>query len=109
MRRRTVVILVAAMCAIFGVGGRARSDGMDGLIMRAGKVLIMKSGKATERIGAAVTMSNGAVVAPDGDVRLPDGRRQHLKDGQMVMMDGEIMDGGRPKAMMRPEGTSRNE
>ena len=103
------MIIVAATCAIPAGGGRAGSAGMDGLIVRAGKVLMMKGGKVREPISAAVTMSNGAVVAPDGGVRLADGRRLHLKDGQMVMMDGEITDGGKPKAMMRPEGVSGNE
>ncbi len=104
MRGQTVTIIVAAMCAILSAPGRAQSDGIDGLIMRAGKVMIVKSGKATEPIAAAVTMSNGAVVAPNGEVRLPDGRRRQLKDGPVVTTDGEIMEGGKPRAMMRPEG-----
>jgi hypothetical protein len=103
------MIIVVAACALPSVGGRAGSAGMDGLIMRSGKVLMMKGGKATDPISAAVKMSNGAVVAPDGGVRLADGRRLRLRDGQMVMMDGEIMDGGKPKAKMRPEGASGNE
>jgi hypothetical protein len=54
-------------------------------------------------------MSNGAVVTPDGAVKEPGGRATHLKDGQMMMMDGTIMDGGKPKAMMKPRGMDTGE
>ena len=41
--------------------------------------------------------------------QLPNGQELHLKDGQMVMMDGTIMDGGKPKPMMKPQGMDTNE
>jgi hypothetical protein len=45
----------------------------------------------------------------DGTVKLPNGQELHLKDGQMMMMDGTIMDGGKPKPMMKPQGVDTNE
>lgn len=77
--------------------------GMDGVIMRGGKMMMMKAGKAMNPMTAGITMSNGAVVTPDGAVKLPGGQELHMKDGQMMMMDGTIMDGGKPRPMMKPE------
>jgi hypothetical protein len=82
---------------------------MDGVLMRNGKMMMMKAGKAMDPMTASLTMSNGAVVMPDGTVKLPGGEQLHLKNGQMVMMDGTIMDGGKPKPMMKPEGMDTGE
>ena len=78
--------------------------GMDGVIMQSGKVMMMRAGKAMDPMTASMTMSNGAIVMPDGTVTLPGGNQLHLKNGQMMMMDGTIMDGGKPKPMMKPKG-----
>jgi hypothetical protein len=82
---------------------------MDGVIMQSGRVMTMKAGKAMDPIGAGMTMSDGTVVMPDGRVKLPGGQEVHLKNGQMVMMDGMIMDGGKPKPMMKPQGIGAGE
>ncbi|HVB80956.1 MAG TPA: DUF6799 domain-containing protein [Candidatus Binataceae bacterium] len=83
--------------------------GMDGVIMRDGKMMMMKAGKAMDPMTAGITMSNGAVVTPDGVVKLPGGSQLHMKDGQMMMMDGTLMDGGKPKPMMKPQGMDTGE
>ncbi|MGZ6186083.1 MAG: DUF6799 domain-containing protein [Candidatus Binataceae bacterium] len=83
--------------------------GMDGVIMQGGKMMMMKAGKAMEPMTASITMSNGAVVMPDGTAKLPDGEQVHIKDGQMMMMDGTIMYGGKPKPMMEPKGMDTSE
>ncbi|MGZ6241262.1 MAG: DUF6799 domain-containing protein [Candidatus Binataceae bacterium] len=83
--------------------------GMDGVIMQGGKMMMMKAGKAMEPMTASITMSNGAVVMPDGTAKLPDGEQVHIKDGQMMMMDGTIMYGGKPKPMMKPKGMDMSE
>jgi hypothetical protein len=46
---------------------------------------------------------------PDGTVKLPGGQQVNLKDGQMMMMDGTIMEGGKPKPMMKPQSMDTNE
>ncbi len=109
MLRRTLVLLVGAMIAMLCASARPMAAGMDGVIMQGGKMMMMKAGKAMDPMTAGVTMSNGAVVTPDGAVKEPGGRATHLKDGQMMMMDGTIMDGGKPKAMMKPRGMDTGE
>lgn len=109
MLRRAVLVLAAAMLALLCTSMRPMAAGMDGVIMRGGKMMMMKAGKAMDPMTASMTMSNGAVVIPDGTAKLPDGQEVHLKDGQMMMMDGTIMDGGKPKSMMKPEGMDTGE
>ena len=104
MRRRALLLLSAALLAMFFTPARPSAAGMDGVIMRGGKMMMMKAGKAMDPMTASITMSNGAIVMPNGIVKLPGGEQLHLKDGQMVMMDGAIMDGGKPKPMMKPKG-----
>jgi hypothetical protein len=86
------------------MAARPMAAGMDGVIMQGGKMMMMKAGKAMDPMTASITMSDGALVMPDGTIRKPGGKVEHLKDGQMMMMDGTIMDGGKPKPMMKPEG-----
>ena len=109
MLRRTVLLLAAATLVMLFVPARPIAAGMDGVIMQHGRMMTMKAGKAMDPMTASMTMSNGAVVMPDGTVKLPNGQEEHIKDGQMMMMDGTIMDGGKPKPMMKPEGMGTGE
>src|ERR1700730_3599762 len=109
MPRRALLLLEASALAMVLMAARPMAAGMDGVIMQGGKMMMMKAGKAMDPMTANMTMSNGAIVMPDGTVKLPSGETIHLKDGQMVMMDGPIMDGGKPKPMMKPQGMDTNE
>jgi len=82
---------------------------MDGVIMQGGKMMMMKAGKAIDPMTASMTMSNGTVVMRDSTVKLPGGQEIRMKNGQMMMMDGTIMDGGKPKPMMKPKGMDTGE
>jgi len=48
-----------------------------------------------------MTMANGSEVMPDGTVKMRSGAEIHLKDEEMMMMDGHVMTGGKAKAMER--------
>jgi hypothetical protein len=109
LRRALQSFAVAALLVVLCIHGQPMAAGMDGVIMQRGKMMMMKAGKAMDPMTADMTMSNGAIVMPNGTVKLPSGETIHLKDGQMVMMDGTIMDGGKPKSMMKPEGMNTNE
>ena len=109
MPRRRLLVLAASMLALLCMSAPTMAAGMDGVIMQGGKMMMMKAGKAMEPMTASITMSNGAVVIPDGTAKLPDGEQVHIKDGQMMMMDGTIMDGGKAEPMMKPKGMDTSE
>ena len=109
MRPDPRIILVAVLLASPCFGLDSTVANVDGVIMQGSRVMLMKRGKATQPMTSAMTMSNGATVMPDGTVRLSGGNRLRLENGQMMTMDGAIMQGGKPKPMMKPRGIDSDE
>lgn len=101
MRRKAIILPLAGALAIasspLATAGAAQK--MDGVIMQKGHVMTMKRGKPMTSVTNAVTMPNGSKVMPDGMIKMRNGREVHLQNGEMMMMDGYIMKGGKAKAM----------
>jgi hypothetical protein len=98
MRTSLATVLSVVVSAALLIGHPAAS-GMDGVMMQNGKMMMMKAGKAAGPMASDMTMSNGAKVMMDGTMIMKDGTRDQLKDGQMMMMDGKIMEGGKARGM----------
>ena len=89
---RNLAIAVVAIISMSYMA-HAATDEMAGMIMQDGKVMLMKDGKATEPLDREMTMTDGGKVSPDGTVKTPDGKVHHMTEGQMMTMDGTMMDG----------------
>jgi Domain of unknown function (DUF6799) len=63
-------------------------------------MMMMQAGKPMHPMDHEMTMSNGTKVAPDGTVTMKDGTLMHMKNGELMMMDGHIMSGGKAMPMM---------
>ena len=50
-------------------------------------------------VGIEITMSDGTIVRVDGTVKRKDATEFHLQNGEMILMDGHLMKGGKPAAM----------
>jgi hypothetical protein len=75
---------------------------MDGVIMKDGKMMMMKDGRATAPMTADLPMPDGTRVTTTGVVMMKSGEERQLNNGDMMLMNGHIMKGG--KAMpMQPE------
>lgn len=99
MKARMNVMLVAFALAMTLPGLVAA---MDGVVMKDGHMMMMKDGRATERMTTDITMTDGTKVTTSGVVKMRDGEEKQLSNGAMMLMDGHIMKGG--KAMpMQPE------
>jgi hypothetical protein len=72
---------------------------MDGVMMSRGKMMMMKAGKPATAMDHAVTMSDGTTVGVDGVVRSKDGKEFRLQNGEMIMMDGHPIKGGKAASM----------
>jgi len=72
---------------------------MDGVMMSGGKMMMMKAGQPATAMDHEVTLSDGTVVSVDGTVKSKDGNEFHLQNGEMIMMDGHLMKGGKPAQM----------
>jgi hypothetical protein len=99
--RRLIGSLGFAVLGLALLAGPPLAANMDGVMMSGGKMMMMHMGKPTGPMDHRMTMANGTTVAPDGTVRMEDGTVIHLKNGQMVMMDGHIMRGAKATAMHR--------
>ncbi|MCC2546166.1 DUF3659 domain-containing protein [Hymenobacter sp. BT175] len=62
----------------------------DGVYLQNGKVMRMQGGKASPLL-TPVTMENGLVVNPDGNLVGRDGTRQQLREGQAVNQQGLVV------------------
>jgi hypothetical protein len=62
----------------------------DGIMMKDGKLLMMKNGQTTQ-LTTDMTLDNGTVVMTNGTVKAKDGSTKTLKEGDYVTMDGTSM------------------
>ena len=62
----------------------------DGVMMKDGKLLMMKNGQTTQ-LTTDMTLDNGTVVLANGTVKAKDGSTTTLKEGDYVTMDGTSM------------------
>jgi len=72
---------------------------MDGVMMHSGKMMMMKAGQPATSMDHEVTLSEGTIVEVDGTVKPKNGKEFHLQEGEMIMMDGHLMKGGKAAAM----------
>ena|SRR5215472_19340215 len=75
---------------------------MDGIVMKVGRMMMMKDGRATEPMPAEITMPDGTKVTTTGVVKMKDGEEKQLNNGAMMLMNGHILKGGRALPM-QPE------
>ncbi len=64
--------------------------GSDCVMLTNGELHVMKSGKKTA-VKDPVALSNGAIIMPDGTVKMKDGSTKQLKEGECMSMDGKLM------------------
>ena len=92
LKTAVVCTVIGAFSAASLFAGAMKEDMMmhDGVMMKDGKMMVMKEGK-TMKMEKDMTMSDGTMVMTDGQVKMKDGKTMKMKDGQMVMMDGKVM------------------
>jgi hypothetical protein len=67
----------------------------DGVMMKGGKMWRMQDGKEIGRMDRETTLSNGTKVAMNGKMMMKDGKEMQLQEGQIVMLDGKMIEGGK--------------
>lgn len=60
---------------------------VDHLVLKGGKVQLVKDGEATP-LGAEFVLPDAARVSPDGSIKARDGRLRRMLDGQIIKLDG---------------------
>jgi regulator of RNase E activity RraA len=62
----------------------------DCVMMKDGKVMVMKGGAVTALYGD-LTLTNGTTVKSDGTVKASDGTTMKLMEGEKIDMDGKML------------------
>ncbi len=74
-----------------GAGKMEKMHGMqDCVMMKDGKVMVMKGGQVTP-LQSDINLTNGTTVSTSGSVKTADGTTMILKEGDMLGMDGKMM------------------
>ena len=94
-----ILLLFATLSALPNGPSAAIAGDMDGIMMQNGEVMMMKAGKPAGPMTSDMTMANGTKVTTAGLLIMKDGTQAEMKDGQMMMMDGKIMEGGKATGM----------
>jgi len=69
----------------------------DGVMMKDGKMWRLQDGKEIGRMDRETTLSNGAKVAMNGKMMMKNGKEMQLLEGQTIMLDGKLLEGGKGK------------
>ncbi len=96
---RLSICVVAAIFILAQLATAPLAADMDGVMMSGGKMMMMKAGQPATAMDHEIAMSDGTVVSVDGTVKSKDGREFHLQNGEMIMMDGHLMKGGKAAPM----------
>src|SRR5437660_9803746 len=100
--------LIAAIFILLPSASTLNAAEIEGVMMRNGKMMVMKHGKAAMPMDEAVTLGNGTVVSADGTIKTKGGREFRMHNGQVMMMDGHLMKGGNPTVMAPAESNPIN-
>jgi hypothetical protein len=93
------ICLIAAIFLVSPRDSASFAAEMDGVMMHDGKMMMMKAGHPATAMDHEITLSDGAIVELDGTVKSKGGGTFRLRNGEIIMMDGHLMKGGKPAAM----------
>ena len=106
IKLNTLTAASVALLSVFLLASSVVAADMDGVMMKDGKMMIMKDGKAIGPMDHEMAMAGCCTIMPDGTMKMKDG---HMKEGQSMTMDGKMMQDGKPidgmsKGMMDGKG-----
>ena len=90
---RTATLAIAALLSVSFLATQV--EAAEGIMMKDGKMMMMKDGKPTGPMNHEMKMSDGHKVMPDGTMKMNDGTEMRMQEGQMMTMDGKMVEGGK--------------
>ena len=95
-RNMTLAVVGLALSLSF-LAVPAMAEEKDGVVMKDGKMWRVQDGKEIGRMDRETTLSNGAKVSMSGKLTMKDGKEMQLQEGQIVMLDGKVIEGVKGK------------
>ena len=98
MNYRTVTLAVVGLfLSVSFLASPVMATEKDGVMMRDGKMWRLQDGKEIGRMDRETTMANGTRVMMNGKMMMKDGKEGQLQEGQIMMLDGKMIEGGKAK------------
>ena len=95
---RSITLAVVGLClSLSFLASPVFAVEKDGVTMKDGKMWRLQDGKEVGRMDRETTMANGTKVMMNGKMMTKDGKQSQLQEGQIVMLDGRMIEGGKGK------------
>lgn len=98
MHYRNITLAVAGLAlSLSFLAAPVMAAEKDGVMMKDGKMWRLQDGKEIGRMDRETIMSNGTKVMMNGKMQMKDGKEGQLQEGQIMMLDGKMQEGGQAK------------
>ena len=93
MKYRNIALAVVGLfLSLSFVASPVMAEEKDGVMMKNGKVAKMQEGRDIGPMDRVMTMANGTKVMMNGKIVTKDGQQSQLEEGQVMMLDGRLID-----------------
>ena len=91
--RIVTLAVVGLFLSMSLLASNAMAAEKDGIMMKNGKIQKLQEGKDIGPMDRMMTMANGTKVMMNGKIITKDGQQSQLEEGQIMMLDGRLIDG----------------
>ena len=96
MKYRIVTLAVVGLfLSVSFLASTVMAAETSGIMMKNGKIQKMQDGRDIGRMDRQMTMANGTKVMMNGKFMMKDGTEGQLGEGQVMMLDGKLIEGGK--------------
>jgi len=95
--RNVTIAVVGLFLSLSFLAAPVMAAEKDGVMMKEGKMWRLQDGKEIGRMDRETTLSNGTRVMMNGKMMMKDGKEMQIQEGQIVMLDGKMIEGGKGK------------
>jgi hypothetical protein len=91
--RNVTLAVVGLLLSVSFLASPVVAAEKDGVMMKNGRIQKMQEGKDIGPMDRMTVMSNGTKVMMNGKIMTKDGQQSQLEEGQVMMLDGKLIDG----------------
>ena len=93
MKYRNITLAVVGLfLSVSFLTSPVMAEEKDGVMMKNGKIAKMSEGRDIGPMDRVTTMANGTKVMMNGKIVTKDGQQSQLEEGQVMMLDGRLID-----------------
>jgi len=97
-KSRIITLAVVGLClSLSFLASPVFAVEKDGVTMKDGKMWRLQDGKEIGRMDRETTMANGTKVMMNGKMQMKDGKESQLQEGQIMMLDGKLVEASKGK------------